>query len=64
MDDAGTVDGKKEDLKVALSAKDDSATVPLQHHQFELPVDCKDDVEMFPASPDDRDVMPRARVVF
>ena len=28
--------------------------------EFELPVDCND-VEMFPASPDDRDVMPKTR---
>ena len=62
VDDAGSLDGKKQDLKVAQSAKDDSATVPLQH-QFELPVDCKDYVEMFPASPHDRDVMPKARGV-
>ena len=64
VDDAGSVDGKKQDLKVAQSAKDDSATVPLQH-QFELPVDCKDDMETFsmPASPHDRDVMPKARGV-
>ena len=63
MDDAGSLDCKKQDLKVAQSAKDDSATGRLQHHQFEIPVDCKDDVEMFsiPASPHDRDVMPNAR---
>ena len=63
VDDAGSVDGKKQDLEVAQSAKDDSATVPLQHHPFELPIDCKDDVEMFPASPHDSDVMPKARGV-
>ena len=63
MDNAGSVDGKKQDLKVAQPAKDDSDTVPLQHHQFELPVDCDDDVEMFPASPHDRDIMPKARGV-
>ena len=62
VDDAGSVDGKKQDRKVAQSAKDDSVTVPLKH-QFELPVDCKDDVEMFPPSPHDRDVMPKARGV-
>ena len=39
VDDAGSVDGNKQDLKVAQSAKVDIATVPLQHHQFELPVD-------------------------
>ena len=62
VDDAGSVDGKKQDLKVAQSAKDDSAIVLLQH-QFEFPVDCNDDVEMFsmPASPHDRDNMPKAR---
>ena len=65
VDDAGSLDGKKKYLKVAQSAKDDSATGPLQHHQFEIPVDCKDDVEMFsmPASPHDRDVMPKTRGV-
>ena len=46
------------------SAKDDSATVPLQH-QFELPVDCKDDVETIskPASLHDRDVMHKVQGV-
>ena len=61
LDDAGSLDSKKPDLKVAQSVKDDSATVLLQH-QFELPVDCNDDVE-FPASPQDRDVMPKTRGV-
>ena len=56
VDDAGSLHGKRQDLKVAQSVKVDSATVRLQH-QFELPVDCNDDVEMFPASPQDRDVM-------
>ena len=43
--------------------KNDSATRPLQKkHQFELPVDCND-VEIFPASPHDRDVMPKTRGV-
>ena len=37
LDDAGSLDGKKQDLTVAQSAKDDSATGPLQHHQFEIP---------------------------
>ena len=40
-------------------------TVPLdpcKKHQFELPVDCND-VQMFPASPHDRDVMPKTRGV-
>ena len=46
---------------VAQSAKDDIAIVPLQHHHFELPVDCKDDAEIFPASPHDRDIKPKAR---
>ena len=63
MDDASSVDGQKQDLKVAQSAKVDSPFVPLQHHQFELPVDCNDDVEMFPAPPHDRDVMHKARGV-
>ena len=30
VDDAGSVDGKKEDLKVAQSVKNDCATGPLQ----------------------------------
>ena len=57
VDDACSVDGMKQDLKVAQSAEDDSATVPL-HHQFEIPVGCKD-VEMYSllASPHDRNVM-------
>ena len=65
VDDAGSIDCKKQDLKVAQSAKDDSATGPLQHHQFEIPVDCKDDVEMFsmPASLHDKDVMHKVRGV-
>ena len=64
VDDAGSVDSQKQNLKVAQSAKDDSATVLLQH-QFELPVDCNDDVEMFsmPVSPHDRDLMHKARIV-
>ena len=50
---------------VVLSAKDDSATGPLQHHQFEIPFDCTHDVAMYsmPASPHDRDVMHKARGV-
>ena len=65
LDDAGSLDGKKQDLTVAQSAKDDSATGPLQHHQFEIPVDCTHDVAMYsmPASPHDRDVMHKARGV-
>ena len=65
MDDAGFLNCKKQDLKIVQSAKDDSATGPLQHHQFEIPVDCKDDVEMFsrPDSPHDRDVMHKVRGV-
>ena len=64
LDDAGSLDGKKQDLTVAQSAKDDSATGPLQHHQFETPVDCTH-VAMYsmPASPHDRDVMHKARGV-
>ena len=58
-------DCKKQDLKVAQSANVDSATVPLQHHQFELPMDGKDDLETFsmPVAPHDRDVMHKAREV-
>ena len=50
---------------IAQSAKDDSATGPLQHHQFETPEDCTHDVAMYslPASPHDRDVMHKARGV-
>ena len=64
LDDAGALDGKKQDLTVAQSAKDDSATGPLQH-QFETPVDFTHDVAMYsmPASPHDRDVMHKARGV-
>ena len=56
VDDAGSLDGKTQGLMVAQSAKDDSATGPLQHHQFETPVDCTHDVAMYsmPASPHDR----------
>ena len=55
LDDAGSLDGKTQ--AVVQSAKDDSATGPLQHHQF--------DVAMYsmPASPHDRDVMHKARGV-
>ena len=65
VDDAGSLDGKKQDLMVAQSAKDESATGPLQHHQFESPVDCTHDVAMYsmPASPHDRDVMHTTRGV-
>ena len=68
VDDVGSLDGKKQDLTVAQSARDDSATGPLQHHQFEIPVVYKADVEMFsmpasPHSPHDKDVMPNARGV-
>ena len=65
VDDAGSLDGKKQDLMGAQSAKDGSATGPLQHHQLETPVDCTHDVEMYsmPASPHDRDVMHKARGV-
>ena len=62
VNDAGSVDGMKQDLKVAQSAKVDSATVALQL-QLELPVDCNADMETFPASPLDRDVMSKARGV-
>ena len=63
VDDAGSLDGKTQ--AVVQSAKDDSATRPLQHHQFETPVDCTHDVAMYsmPASPHDRDVMHKARGV-
>ena len=65
VDNASSVDGQQQDLKVAQSAKVDSATVTLQHHQFELPMDDKDDLETFsmPVSPHDRDVMHKARGV-
>ena len=61
VDDAGSLDGKTQ--AVVQSAKDDRATGPLQHHQFETPVDCTHDVAMYsmPASPHDRDVMHKAR---
>ena len=65
LDDAGSLDGNKQDLMVPQSAKDDSATGPLQHHQFEIPVDWTHDVAMYsmPASPHHRDVMHKARGV-
>ena len=65
VDNAGSLDCKKQYLKVAQSANVDGATVPLQHHQFELPMDGKDDLETFsmPVSPHDRDVMHKARGV-
>ena len=53
---------KKQDLKIAQSVKVDSATVPLQR-LFELQLDFNDDVEIIPASPHDRDVMPKTRGV-
>ena len=48
----------------AQTAKDDSVSAPLQH-QFELPVDYIDDVEMFsmPASPYDKEVLPKTQGV-
>ena len=63
VDDAGSLDGKTQ--AVVQSAKDDSATGPLQHNQLEIPVDCTHDVAMYsmPASPHDRDVMHKARGV-
>ena len=56
---------KTQTLEVAQSAKDDSATVPLQNHQFDLPLGCNDNVAMYsmPASPHHRDVMHKARGV-
>ena len=65
VDDAGSLDNKKQDLKVAQSAEVDSAAVPLQDHQFELPMDAKNDLETFsmPVSPHDRVVMHKARGV-
>ena len=61
VDDASSV----EDLKAVQSPKVDSATVPLQHHQFKLPVNCNAVMEIFSiaASPHDRDVMPKSRGV-
>ena len=47
LDDAGSLDGKKQDLMVAQSANDDSATGPLQLHQFETPVVCTHDVALY-----------------
>ena len=63
VDDAGSIDGKKQNLSVSQTAKDDSDIVRLQEHQFELPIDCKDDVGMCstPATPHDRDFMHKVR---
>ena len=65
VDDAGSLEAKKPELKVAQSTKNDIASGALKHHKFEIPVDCKDDVEMFsmPASSHDRDVMPKTQGV-
>ena len=63
VDDAGSIDGRKQNLSVAQTAKDDSATVLSQNRQFELPMDCKNDVGMCstPATPHDKDVMHKFR---
>ena len=57
MDDTGSLDDKRQDLYVAQSAKDDSATISPQHQMIGLLVDCKVDVEMFsmPSFPHDED---------
>ena len=62
VDDANSVDGQKQDLKAVQSPKVDSATVPLQNHQFEHPVNCNAVMEIYSiaASPHDRDVMPKS----
>ena len=66
LDDAGSVDGNKQDLKVAQSVKVDSATGPLQKNiSLNSQGNCNADMEMFamPASSHDRDVMPKTRGV-
>ena len=66
VDNTGSIDGKKQYLSVAQTAKYDSAIVLIvQSHQFKLPMDCKDDVGMFstPATLHDRDVMHKVRGV-
>ena len=65
VDDAGSLESKKQDLKVAQSASVDSATGPLQHHQFELAMDGKVNLGTFSmqVSPHDRVVMHKARGV-
>ena len=45
--DASSIDGKNQDFNVAQAARVDSDTVPMQNLQFELSMDCKDDVEMY-----------------
>ena len=49
----------------AQSAKDDSAIVPFLNDKFEILVDCKVDVEMYPkpSTPHDRDVMSKVQGV-
>ena len=56
-----TIDGKKQDLNVAQTAKDGSATLALPNHQFKLSEGPKVDVGRFsmPITPNDRDVMPK-----
>ena len=64
VDDA-SIDGKRQNISVAQTAKDDSVTVLLKNNVFELPMDCKDDVGMYstPATPHDKDVMHKVTVL-
>ena len=63
--DAGFIDSKKKDLIIAQSAKDDSPNTPVLNNQFELPMECGDDVEMssLPTMSHNRDVIHKVRGV-
>ena len=63
VDDAGSWIARSKTSRLPNQRKLTVLLDPCKKHQFELPVDCNDDVEMFPASPHDRDVMPKARGV-
>ena len=63
VEDAGSWIARSKTSRLPQSVKKDSATGPLQKDQFELIVDCNDDVEMFPASSHDRDVMHKTQGV-
>ena len=62
VDDAGSWIASSKTSRLPNQRK---LTVPLYpcKKQFELPVDCNDDVETFPASPHDKDVMPKTQGV-
>ena len=61
-DDAGSWIARSKTSRLPNQWKMTVPLDPCKKHQFEFPVDCID-VEMFPASPHDRDVMPKTRGV-